>query len=249
MNARFGGKTVLISGAAGGFGSGAARAFAQEGAKLFLTDIDSAKLGKLAAELNAEALAGDIADPAFHKVLLEAAVARLGRIDIAINNAGIAHPPQPLSAMDRDVTRRVIDVDLLAVVWAMQSQISHMTAQGGGVIVNIASVAGIGGAPGLSVYAAAKHGVVGLTKSAAAESARFNIRINAICPAFVRTQMVEDMLPDGDAESAKKLVQAIPMRRVGQVDEIVTGILWAADPDNSFLTGQAIALDGGLTAV
>jgi NAD(P)-dependent dehydrogenase (short-subunit alcohol dehydrogenase family) len=249
MSRRFDGASVLISGAAGGFGAGAARAFAAEGAKLLLTDLREETVGQIAEETGAVALAGDVSDPGFHAELVVKAKDAFGRLDIAVNNAGIVHDPQPLPAISPDLVRRVIDVDLLGVMWAMQAQIPQMAAQGQGAIVNIASVAGLGGAPGLSAYAAAKHGVVGLTKSAAVEVARFGIRINAVCPAFARTAMVESVVKAGDTEAEKNLTRGIPMRRVGEVAEIVPGILWAADPANSFMTGETITLDGGLSAM
>lgn len=249
MSRRFEGKSVLITGAAGGFGSGAARAFLQAGARVVLSDLDPVGLARLADELEVPALAGDVADPGFHTDLVAYAVEQNQVLDIAINNAGIVHAPQPLATISEEVARRVIDVDLLGVLWAMQAQIKQMSGQRAGTIVNIASVAGVNGAPTLGAYAAAKHGVVGLTKTAAVEMAKFGLRINAVCPAFARTAMVESVVPAGDQSAEDKLVRNIPMRRVAEVEEVVQGILFAADPANSFMTGQTITLDGGLSAL
>ena len=202
------------------------------------------------------ALAGDVTDPELHEKLVALAQTRFGRLDVAINNAGIAHPMGRLPELDNDAARRVIEVDLLGVFFAMKPQLNAMSAQAeaggkGGAIVNIASVAGLAGAPMISIYAAAKHGVVGLTRSAAAEYARRGVRVNAVCPAFARTAMVEIGLLGGDdpIEAERQLVRGVPMRRIAEPSEIITAILFAADPANSFMTGQAIAVDGGITAV
>ncbi|MEM9050020.1 MAG: SDR family oxidoreductase [Pseudomonadota bacterium] len=256
---RFAGKTVLITGAAGGFGALTAERFAAEGAQLVLSDLDADGLAALAGRLGAAGhavaqAAGSVADPALSRQLVALAQDRFGRLDIAINNAGIVNPPGKTPQIAEATARAVIEVDLLGVFWALQAQLPAMEAQHratghGGVIVNIASVAGLVGAPTLSIYAAAKHGVVGLTRTAALEYARRGIRVNAICPAFARTAMVDQTLalaPDRAAAEAE-LVRGVPMRRIGETAEIVQAILWAADPANSFMTGQALAIDGGVT--
>ena len=256
---RFGGATVLITGAAGGLGRGAAKGFAAEGARLILSDMDHAALENLAATLDKETaiLAGDIADEAVSEALVTLAVEKFGRLDVAVNNAGIVQSFVRLPQVASDEARRVLEIDLLGVFFAMKHQIPQMEQQfkatgKGGAIVNIASVAGLVGAPKLSVYAAAKHGVVGLTKSAAAEYATKGVRINAICPAHTRTAMVDGFVRLSgapEAEALAELTRGVPMKRVGEVDEIVTAILFAADPANSFMTGHALAIDGGVGAV
>ena len=253
---RFAGKVALITGAAGGFGRATAAAFAAEGAKLVLSDLDAGALDEAAGGLDAEVavLAGDVAERDLHFRLVELARERFGGLDVAVNNAGIAHDPGRLPAIPEEVARRVIEVDLIAVMWALQAQIPAMDPRTGGrrgAIVNIASVAGIGGAPMLSPYAAAKHGVVGLTKTAALECAAGGLRVNAICPAFARTPMVREIIkgaPSAEAGEAK-LSGQLPMRRIGEAAEIAAAILLVADPANSFMTGQALAVDGGLTAM
>ncbi|MET2830354.1 SDR family NAD(P)-dependent oxidoreductase [Mesorhizobium shangrilense] len=256
---RFDGATVLITGAAGGLGSGAAKGFASEGARLVLSDMNEALLESLAATLGTQTaiLAGDISDEKLSEDLVELAVRKFGRLDVAINNAGIVQSFVRLPQVASDEARRVLEIDLLGVFYAMKHQIPQMEQQfkatgKGGTIVNIASVAGLVGAPKLSVYAAAKHGVVGLTKSAAAEYATKGVRVNAICPAHTRTAMVDGFVrmsgtPETDALA--ELTRGVPMKRVGEVDEIVTAILFAADPANSFMTGHALAVDGGVGAV
>lgn len=256
---RFERATVLITGAAGGLGRGAAKGFAAEGARLLLSDIDHAALENLAATLDAETaiLAGNIADEAVSEALVALAVEKFGRLDVSVNNAGIVQSFVRLPQVASDEARRVLEIDLLGVFYAMKHQIPQMERQfratgKGGAIVNIASVAGLVGAPKLSVYAAAKHGVVGLTKSAAAEYATKGVRINAICPAHTRTAMVDSfvrMSGAPEAEVLAELTRGVPMKRVGEVDEIVTAILFAADPANSFMTGHALAVDGGVGAI
>lgn len=246
---------VIVTGAARGFGALAAERFAAEGARLVLSDIDPGVAGVAAGLPGAIALPGDAADPAHHRALVGLAVERFGRLDIAVNNAGIAHPPARTPDIAEATARKVVEVDLLGVFWALQAQLAQMERQfradgRGGAIVNIASVAGLVGAPTLSIYGAAKHAVVGLTRTAAVEYARRGIRVNAVCPAFARTAMVEDGLlsaPDRAAAEAE-LVRGVPMRRLAEREEIVQAILWAAHPANGFMTGQAIALDGGITA-
>lgn len=254
---RFEGKTVLISGATGGFGHGAAKAFAAEGAQLLLTDLPGSRLEEVAAAIDGpvEVLAGDVTDPAHHAALVARAMDHFGALDIAVNNAGIVNRPARTEEIGAEEARRVIEVDLLGVFFALQAQIPAMQAQfradgRTGAIVNVASVAGLVGSATLSIYAAAKHGVVGLTRTAAVENARRGIRVNAICPSFARTAMVDQTLahaPDPAAAEAE-LVRGVPMRRIAEPAEIVQAILWAAAPENSFMTGQTLALDGGITA-
>ena len=258
---RFAGLTVLITGAAGGFGAVSARMFAAQGANLVLTDHPSMPLDALACEFSTPVatLAGDVTEAGLHDQLVALAKDRFGALDVAINNAGVSHGRQRLEDVPEDLARRVIEVDLWAVWLAMRAQIPAMdTRQGerGGAIVNVASLAGIAGAPTISVYSAAKHGVVGLTKSAAAENARRGIRVNAMCPAFAKTPMVmkgvmASMEATGatEAEAEAFVVRGVPMRRLGAPEEVAQAILWAADPANGFMTGQTIAIDGGVTAV
>ncbi|TIS51407.1 SDR family oxidoreductase [Mesorhizobium sp.] len=256
---RFEGATVLITGATGGLGSGAAKAFATEGARLVLSDLDEAALGDFAATLGAETalLAGNIADEKLSEDLVKLALQKFGRLDIAVNNAGIVHAFVRLPQVTSQEARRVLEVDLLGVFYAMKHQIPQMERQfresgKGGAIVNVVSVAGLSGAPMLSVYAAAKHGVMGLTRSAAVEYASKGIRINAVCPAHTRTAMVDGFVRSTgapEAEALAELTRGVPMKRVGEVAEIVNGILYLADPANSFMTGHSLALDGGIGAI
>ena len=253
---RFQDLTVLVTGAAGGFGLKLARRFAAEGARLVLSDIDARRLDEAAAGLGTQvaALAGDIADEALSEDLVALAFSRFGRLDVAVNNAGIVHDFMKLPQTPSDVARRVFEVDLLGMFFALKHQIPALERQHRetglpGAIVNVASVAGIAGAPKLAVYAAAKHGVVGLTRSAAVECATKGVRINAVCPSFARTAMVSDALGRDNPAGEAELTRGVPMRRLAETDEIAEVILFAADPKNSFMTGQALAADGGITAL
>jgi NAD(P)-dependent dehydrogenase (short-subunit alcohol dehydrogenase family) len=259
MGRRFEGLAVLVSGATGGFGRRACERFAGEGARLVLSDLEAGPVEELAASLRTETavLAGDIADEALSRDLVQLAVKSFGRLDIAINNAGIAQPYVKLPRLPADEARRIVEVDLMGVFYAMKYQLPQMERQfrqggKGGAIVNIASVAGLAGAPRLAVYSAAKHGVVGLTRSAAAEYATKGVRVNAICPAFARTAMVDGFVKitgKQEEEAIAEISRGIPMKRVGEVDEVVQAILFAADPGNSFMTGHSLAVDGGTSAI
>ncbi len=256
---RFQGLTVLLTGATGGFGRRAAERFAAEGARLVLSDLESGPLEELAACLDAESttLAGNIADESLSESLVKLAVSRFGTLDIALNNAGVAQSFVKLAQVPSEEARRIIEIDLLGVFYAMKHQIPVMEKQNrskgyGGTIVNIASVAGLAGAVRLSVYSAAKHGVIGLTRAAAAEYASRGIRVNAVCPSYARTSMVGDFvkLAGGrQAEAIAELTRGVPMKRLAEIDEVVEVVLFAADPKNSFMTGSALAVDGGVTAI
>ncbi|MEO1191243.1 MAG: glucose 1-dehydrogenase [Pseudomonadota bacterium] len=262
MSQRFKDASVLITGAAGGFGRLAARRFAEEGAKLLLCDLSPERLEGVAAPLRAEGfavetLAGDVSQWETAEALVSRACDLYGRLDVAINNAGIAGQLRKLPEVPVEEAQRVLSVNLLGVFLAMKAQIPVMEAQfaesgQGGVILNVASVAGLVGAPLLSVYGATKHGVVGLTKSAAGEYGRKGIRINCLCPAFADTDMVTGFMVGmrGTPEEARaRVVANMPMRRFAEPAEVVQAMLWACAPENSFMTGHSLTLDGGLSAV
>ncbi|KPQ12670.1 MAG: Dehydrogenase [Saliniramus fredricksonii] len=259
MSADYAGRVVLITGAAGGFGSEAARCFSKAGAKLVLTDRDADALAALVGNLPDGAVvtqAGDITDEATAEAVIAAGVAGFGRIDVAINNAGIAPDLMRLSETPAQVMEQVMQVNVLGTFHVMRREIALMQEQFardgcGGVILNVASVAGLVGAPMLAAYAASKHAVVGLTRSAAIETAKRGVRINALCPSFAATPMVDAMVesmqhaPD---EALARLVSAVPMGRTATAEEVVGAMLWICSDANSFMTGNAVALDGGLSA-
>tara|TARA_B110000240_G_scaffold175631_1_gene202994 strand:+ start:510 stop:1286 length:777 start_codon:yes stop_codon:yes gene_type:complete len=257
---RFKDKVVIVTGACGGIGSKAVEGFLEEGALVLASDLEKEQLKELKTNFNTSrliTLAGDVRKSSTHLSLVETAVTTFGGLDIALNNAGISHEVVKLPLIEEEVARRVFDIDLMAVFLAMRAQLPIMAEQfsktgRSGAIVNVSSAAGLVAAPLMSVYSAAKHGVIGLTKSAAAEYAKRGVRINSICPAFTKTAMVEGFFENTQQDREKaieRLTQGMPMSRMAEVSEIIVGILFAADPSNSFMTGNSIAIDGGLTAV
>ncbi|MBS8225454.1 SDR family NAD(P)-dependent oxidoreductase [Vannielia litorea] len=254
-------RVVLITGAASGFGAGAAQAFAAQGARLVLCDIDEQGLIGLAETLRdsgAQVLARriDVTDETAQSALIAATLAHFGQLDVAINNAGLGQPFTPLSKTEAKDFDRIVAVNARGVFLGMKHQIPPMQAAGSGVILNIASAAGLTGAGHLAAYAAAKHAVVGLTRAAADELARHNIRVNALCPAFAETPLFAEMADrfashtgEDAAQSRSRITARVPMGRVATVAEVVQAMLWTCDPANSFMTGQALAIDGGLTAI
>lgn len=255
-------QTVLITGAAGGFGRSVSQLFAERGANLVLSDYNAAGLDAMVADLEAfgagvATLSGSVAEEDHCRETVELAMEKFGRLDVAINNAGIGHDPAKTADVDSKQALMTLQVDLMGVFYGMKYQIKVMEEgfrEHGRManILNVASLAGLGGAPTIGMYAAAKHGVVGLTKSAALEYARRGIRINAICPAFARTPMVEDgLLADGGGskEAEDFLTRGVPMRRLAEPEEITRSMIWICDPRNTFMTGQAVALDGGTSAM
>ena len=257
---RFKDKVVIVTGACGGIGSKAVEGFLEEGALVLASDLEKEQLEELKTNFNTSrliTLAGDVRKSSTHLSLVETAVTNFGGLDIALNNAGVSHEVVKLPLIEEEVARRVFDIDLMAVFLAMRAQLPIMAEQFSktgrcGAIVNVSSAAGLVAAPLMSVYSAAKHGVIGLTKSAAAEYAKRGVRINSICPAFTKTAMVEGFFENTQQDRKKaieRLTQGMPMSRMAEVSEIIVGILFAADPSNSFMTGNSIAIDGGLTAV
>lgn len=256
---RFAGLTVLITGAAGGFGARAARRFAEEGARLALSDVAMPRaladeLAAAGAHVHAEAV--DVTDEAAVAAHVAATLEAFGRLDVAINNAGIGQNLTPLHRTDADDFDRIMQVNARGVFLGMKHQLPPMLAAGRGTILNIASAAGLVGAGQMAAYAAAKHAVVGLTRAAADEVARNGVRVNALCPSFALTPLFDamaDSLADrrrlGRDEAYRRIVSRVPMGRVAAAEEIVEAMLWLTGPQNSFMTGQAVALDGGLTAV
>ncbi|MDD9911059.1 MAG: SDR family NAD(P)-dependent oxidoreductase [Ahrensia sp.] len=258
----FDGMTVLMTGASGGFGKSATRMFAERGARLVLSDVNETALKAHAEALQADGfevvtITGSVADEAHCQATVDLAMETFGRLDVAINNAGMSHNPGKVHEVDSARAQDTIQINLMGVFYGMKHQIpamlaGHQADQQTRSILNLASLAGIGGAPTMSMYAAAKHGVVGLTKSAALEYARKGLRINCLCPSFARTPIVTEGLLDGsdeDAEKEKFLTRGIPMRRLAEPEEITQSMLWICDPKNSFMTGQAVALDGGTSAM
>jgi len=249
---RFKDKVVVITGAAAGIGKGAALLFAAEGAKLMLADINEIEGKELAEEIrnnggHAHFVKTDVSKKKDVNELMTACIDHFGKIDIGVNNAGVGGAFGPIETMTEEDYESVISVNQTGVFFCMQEEIKQMKKQGGGVIVNTASMAGLIGSANASIYVASKHAVVGLTKSAALENAKHNIRVNAVCPAFVLTNMVEELL-NVDDSFREKLKGIMPMNRYGTTKEIAEAIAFLSSDQSSFNTGLCLPVDGGLVA-
>jgi NAD(P)-dependent dehydrogenase (short-subunit alcohol dehydrogenase family) len=247
------GKVAIITGAASGIGRAAAMVFARYGARLVLGDVDEAGGRETAAavtEAGADALfvRTDVTSAADVQAMVQAAVTRYGRLDCAFNNAGIEGVPQPLAESTEENWDQVNAVNLKGVWLCLRSEVSQMRQSGGGAIVNTSSVAGLVGTPfGLSAYTASKHGVIGLTKAAALEYATAAIRVNAICPGGIRTQMYDRSI-DAGVITADQAAALQPVNRLGTPEEVGETAAWLCSDQSSFITGHALAVDGGYLA-
>jgi NAD(P)-dependent dehydrogenase (short-subunit alcohol dehydrogenase family) len=242
-------KIAIITGAASGIGRAAALRFAEEGAKLVLADIDEKAGATLAAELPAAVFQRcDVSDHEQCSALVELAEKTYGRLDIAFNNAGISDGPIPPGTLDYplELWDRVIAINLSSVFYCLRAQVRSMLKTGGGSIVNTASIAGQIAFAGVPGYVAAKHGVVGLTKTVAVEYAAQGIRCNAIAPGFIETAMTQDVL--GDERGRQMMQVAVPAGRAGEAREIAELALWLASPRASYVNGALMAADGGFLA-
>jgi NAD(P)-dependent dehydrogenase (short-subunit alcohol dehydrogenase family) len=243
-------KVIVITGAASGMGEACAHLFSQAGAKVVLADRDQIRGGNVAAAVNssggvAEFIATDVTDEKAIAAMVELAVRKFGGLDGAVNGAGIAGSPTPVVNLSAADWHTNLNIMLLGVALCMKYEIAAMLKRGGGSIVNIASVGGLDGVPFMAPYSAAKHGVMGVTKSAAFETARAGIRINAICPGMIDTPMYRQQLVEGVDYSV--VVGNIPMGRFGEASEVADAALWLLSARSSYVTGQAIVIDGGMT--
>ncbi len=239
-------RVVFISGGASGIGAAAAHAFAAQGAKVVVGDVQLERAASVARDVGGLAVPCDVRNDAMIAAAVAQAVAQFGTLDIAINAAGVGGAEVRTAEYPADVWDTVIDINLTGVWRCMRHQIPVMLAAGRGTIVNVASVAGLGGFPRHSAYAASKHGVVGLTRTAALEYGRKGIRINALCPGFTRTPMVQSMLDAGLPES--ELTARVPIGRLGTAEEMADSVLYLCSAASAFMMGHALAIDGGLTA-
>ena len=252
MNLSFDDKVALVTGAASGMGLATAKAFAAEGAAVALADINEAAVRAAAADLvaaghKAIGIRCDVADEAEVAAMVQATISAFGRLDAAFNNAGVQAPPSDMADEAAEVFDRVNAINLRGVWACMKHELRHMRTQGSGAIVNCSSLGGLVGLPSRAAYHASKHGVIGLTRSAALEYAPRGIRINAVCPGTIDTPMVADML-EKQPDAMKEILRDQPIGRLGRSEEIAAAVLWLCSPGASFVIGHALAVDGGYTA-
>lgn len=250
------GKSALITGGGGGIGRATALAFAREGARVAVADASEATAQQTVALINqaggqAMSLTGDVTDAAAVEAMVKSVVAAYGRLDCAFNNAGIAGfqvdaSGKKTAEWSEASFDRMIAVNLKGVWLCMKSELLQMVAQGGGgAIVNTASIAGLIGLPTSSAYVAAKHGVVGLTKTAALEYAADNVRVNAVCPGYIETNMTKDTM----ARRGEQIMAMVPFHRMGKPEEIAEMVLWLCTERASYVSGAAYNVDGGYMAI
>jgi NAD(P)-dependent dehydrogenase (short-subunit alcohol dehydrogenase family) len=252
MSMTFSGQVALVTGAAAGIGRATALAFAGQGLKVVAVDLD-ADGGEGTAERIRQAggealfLRCDVTREADVQQMMSNAVEAFGRVDYAFNNAGIEIEKGRLAEGSEAEFDAIMGVNVKGVWLCMKYQLPVMLAQGGGAIVNTASVAGLGAAPKMSIYAASKHAVIGLTKSAAIEYAKKQIRVNAVCPAVIDTDMFR-RAHEADPRKAEFAATMHPVGRIGKVEEIAAAVLYLCSDGAAFTTGHSLAVDGGVTA-
>nr|WTB09037.1 SDR family oxidoreductase [Streptomyces antimycoticus] len=248
---RFANKVAFVTGAGSGIGRATATAFAAEGADVVVADIDSAgneETARLAAEHGGRVLTVecDVTSSSDIRAAVEQTVREFGRLDIAFNNAGIEQPPAPLVDITEEEWSRLLDIDLRSAFLCMKYEIPAMLENGCGSIVNTSSGAGVIGIRGQAAYVAAKHGLIGLTKSAALDYAAQGVRVNAICPGIIETPMM-NRFSGGTPEGRARVIGQEPVGRMGSPEEIASAVLWLSSDLGGFATGHAMVIDGGQT--
>jgi len=253
MSMSFSGQVALVTGAAAGIGRATALAFAAQGLKVAVADLDERGGEACVAEIRAaggEALfiGCDVTRDEQVRGMIERVLSCYGRLDYAFNNAGIEIEQGRLAEGSEAEFDAIMGVNVKGVWLCMKYQLPVMLAQGGGVIVNTASVAGLGAAPKMSIYAASKHAVIGLTKSAAIEYAKKGIRVNAVCPAVIDTDMFRRAY-EADPRKAEFAAAMHPVGRLGKVEEVAAAVMYLCSDGAAFTTGHALTVDGGATAI
>ncbi|MEU6443114.1 glucose 1-dehydrogenase [Streptomyces sp. NPDC047046] len=248
---RFANKVAFVTGAGSGIGRATATAFAAEGAAVIVADVNpvsNEETARLAAEHGGRVLPieCDVTSSSEVQAAIEQTVQEFGRLDIAFNNAGIEQPPAPLVDISDDQWTRLLDIDLRSAFLCMKYEIPAMLENGGGSIVNTSSGAGVVGIQGQAAYVAAKHGLIGLTKSAALDYAAKGVRVNAICPGIIETPMM-NRFSGGTPEGRARVIGQEPVGRMGSPEEIASAVLWLSSDIGAFTTGHAMVIDGGQT--
>ncbi|MGO9436940.1 MAG: SDR family NAD(P)-dependent oxidoreductase [Terracidiphilus sp.] len=250
MNISFENKVALVTGAASGLGLATAKAFAESGASVVLADWNEEAAQTAAGELAGNghktlAIRCDVSDDAQVETMVKQTVATFGRLDAAYNNAGVQNVLAETADTTREDYDRVMGINLRGIWSSMKFELQQMRKQGSGTIVNCSSLGGLVGGAERGIYHAAKHGVLGFTKSAALEYAARGIRINAVCPGLIWTPMADQMAASGQAEVLDAMCKSVPMGRYGRAEEIADAVLWLCSDAASYVTGQSISVDGG----
>ena len=245
-------KVALVTGGSSGIGRAAAIAFAREGARVAVAARRQAQGEQTVAQIRdkggeAVFVKTDVSESAQVEAMITTTIEAFGRLDCAFNNAGITGPDARTHEYDEDAWDSVVATDLKGVWLCMKYEVQHMLAHGGGAIVNDSSAAGTRAWPGHSAYAAAKHGVIGLTRTAAREYAKDSIRVNAVCPGWIETPMVDDLFADAP-ERRDRITSSMPVGRMGTPEEVAEAVLWLCSDAASFVTGDSLMVDGGQTA-
>ena len=247
----FAGKVAFVTGAANGIGRAAALAFAREDASVVVADVaeqgnqDTVRLIEVAGG-RALAVRCDVARAEDVTAALDQTAETFGRLDFAFNNAGVEQPIMATAELTEKEWDRIVDINLRGVFLCMRHEIPLMLKQGGGVIVNTSSGAGVKGFAGQGAYCAAKHGVVGLTKAAALDYAKANIRVNAVCPGIIETPMM-DRFSGGTPQGRERVIAQEPVGRMGKPEEIAAAVVWLCSDAAAFVIGHAMVIDGGQT--
>jgi NAD(P)-dependent dehydrogenase (short-subunit alcohol dehydrogenase family) len=246
------GKVGIVTGASAGIGRATALALATEGASVVVADVDEPRGRRTTQDIvdkggQALFVATDVADDSSVAAMVGSAVGAFGGLDLAFNNAGIEGVQAPTHECTPENWSHTLAVNLTGVWSCMRHEIPHLLERGGGSIVNCASVAGLVGFPGIAAYTASKHGIVGLTKTAALDYAERGIRVNAVCPGVIDTEMVT-RFTGNQPEVQAALVASEPVARLGRPEEVADAVVWLCSERSTFVTGQAIAVDGGFVA-
>lgn len=256
VNRTLDGKIALVTGAGSGIGHASALAFARAGATVVVADMLMDRCESVVRQITSEggrasARQCDVRDAQQIDALFAAILDTYGRLDCAFNNAGIGGPIMPLADYPDAAWADVIGTNLTSVFHCMKHEITQMVKQGGGMIVNCASVTGLTGMRGMPVYCASKHGILGMTKSAALDYAQLGVRINAVCPGVIRTPAVDEWMekdPQAASEFMRQMVASEPIGRLGTPDEVASAVVWLCSPGASFMIGHGLAVDGGYMA-